>query len=562
MRCRVLSSFFVLFFATSAPALAGVAEDVARDLKPGAGVLIMPADGEYLVDLDASRGVRVGDLLAVVTPGEKVVHPVTRELLGTLDRVKGVLRVTRVKEGFSFARPIRAEGDLARGDAVRRFSGVPAAFWDYTGDGRTLYDQLRTALPGLEWQGYDEAQKGRPVRPEVVEGAPPLIFVLREGRLEVRGPDFGELYAYPLTPAARAESVPAPAAVVPAPVAPPAPQPAIVRNRSTEAEGLSYPAEFEGEIVGLEVGDLDADGKQEVAVAFPFRLEIGRIAAGKYERLQELELGYGRKVLAVDGADLDGDGRMELYLTAADGGNLHSFTVAFDGRYRITRENIPWYFRTVPLPGEGPVLLAQRMGGPAEDFSGPLFRAALEGKSLTEGKPVASPKGISLYGFLPFSTAQGERLFAQINAWDRLKVLRPDGEILWESEERFGGSEEFIERIDPARTQSSNPNTRNAFLQQRMAVGDKGELLIPANEGSRLLSRSRSFDKSRIRGMAWNGFTMQEIWHTQPQQGYLADFRLADVDNDGRKELVQGVVFTRKGLLRKGRSALGVIELP
>ena len=30
---------------------------------------------------------------------------------------------------------------------------------------------------------------------------------------------------------------------------------------------------------------------------------------------------------------------------------------------------------------------------------------------------------------------------------------------------------------------------------------------------------------------------MKEVWHTEPQGGYLADFRVADVDNDGKEEI-------------------------
>lgn len=565
MSHRSICFLILAFLFGTASAFAGVPEDLARDLKPQSGVIIMSSEGEYLVDLDAKKGVRAGDLLTVVKAGEKIVHPVTNEVLGNLDQVKGVLQVTRVKEGYSFARSI-GKVEFGRGDSVRRFSGVPASFWDYTSGGRSLYDQLRVALPSLDWQGYDEAQKQKPVRPEMTAGAPPLIFVLREGRLEVRVPEFRELYTYVVTPAAPSAIVPVPAPTAPAAIVQtPAPgaTTAVVQNKMSQAEGLSYPAEYGNVLVGIEVADLDGDGAQEVAAVFPHSLEVGRVKEGKYERLHAMELGFGRKVLAIDGADLDRDGRSELYLTAADNGELRSFVVAFkDGVYQIVRENIPWYFRTGTLPGEGPVLMAQRMGGLEEDFSGPVFRVIHESGSLAEGKGVAEFSGKSLYSNFPFRTEKGELFLGQLNPWDHLKILRSNGDLLWESDERFGGSEEFIERIDPGRNRADGPNTRDAFMQKRMTIGPSGEVLIPVNEGSRLLSRLRSFDKSRVVALQWNGFTMQELWHTQPQQGYLADFRLADVDNDGKNELVQGLVFSRKGFMRKGRSALGVIELP
>ena len=555
----VLLTVVLLFF--SVPALADPTEDIARDLRPQEGVVVLFAEGEYLIDLDAGKGMRVGDLLAVVKPGKQVVHPVSGEKLGALDEVRGILQVTRVRAGFSHARVV-AGGAFSRGETVRRFADIPAAFWDYTGRGEDLFDQLRQALPTLDWQEYDTAQVNKPRTPGPSAQAPPLLFVMRDGRLEVRGPRFDELFSYDLGP--MVPRAPASAQIVrtPAPAASPSSGSAII-SRKDAAEGLSFPVEYEGTLVGLETGDFTGDGIIEIAAAFPHRLEFGRIVDGKYEGLGTIDTGFGKKIVAIDGVDLNGDGRTELFLTAADEGYLRSFTAGFlDGRYRVLQENIPWYFRTVPLPGEGPALLAQRMGNLSEDFSGPIFRVVLEAGGVAQGETVSFPRGLALYGFVPFSAQGGERRLAQLSSWDRLKVMSETGDVLWESDARFGGSEQFIERLDPTKNPASGPATRNLFLQKRILIGPSGELLVPVNEGSRLLSRSRTFKNSHLKAMFWNGFALEEIWQTRPQQGYLADFRVADVTNDGRPELVQGIVFSHEGLVRKGRSALGVIELP
>jgi hypothetical protein len=99
-------------------------------------------------------------------------------------------------------------------------------------------------------------------------------------------------------------------------------------------------------------------------------------------------------------------------------------------------------------------------------------------------------------------------------------------------------------------------------MQARMAIAPGGEILIPVNEGRRLLGSSRNFTKSRMMAMRWNGFTLEELWHTREQSGYLADFRVADVDGDGAAEIVQALVFSKEGFRSKGRSALGLFTLP
>jgi phenylacetate-coenzyme A ligase PaaK-like adenylate-forming protein len=76
---------------------------IKKDFSPISGIIIMPVGDKYLVDLDASSSLKEGDILTLVMPGEKIIHPVTQKLIGTLDVVKGYLRVSQIKSGYSYA---------------------------------------------------------------------------------------------------------------------------------------------------------------------------------------------------------------------------------------------------------------------------------------------------------------------------------------------------------------------------------------------------------------------------------------------------------------------------
>jgi len=570
----------LLSLALLTSAFAADLSTIGKDFKPLSGVIIMPVQDEYLIDIDAGKGVAVGDLFSVVKPGEKVIHPVTREVLGSLDEVKGILQVTRVKTGYSYAKPVREAKGIQRGDAVRRFENIAAAFWDQQGTGEELFKEVKATLPQLEWQGYYRSE-GQTLPADT----PPLVFALRSGKLEVLGPGGRALFIYPVatspaeTSKPAAQAVSAPTKIVPAPapgtiaVAPmpsvivSAPEPAtgsaIVKSQSANAEGLWMSPEIKGELVGLAVADLNGDGRLETALAFAHKLEIGRISGGRYEVVTSLDLGFGQKVVSLDSADLDRNGVSELYLTAADKDVLKSLVVSMkNGKLAITNKNLPWYFRTVRLPGEKELLLAQTLGRLDRDFDGPFLRLEMKGDKLVAGEPLVVPDGLELFGFGAFTAPNGEQLFAQLNFLDNLKVVRPSGETIWSSEERFGGGEAYIERKDPDRNPAEGPTTRNAYMQKRLEIGPNGELLVPVNEGSRLLRGARSFNRSHIRGVVWNGFSLQELWRTQPQEAYLADYKLADADNDGKLELVQALVFSRDGFGSKARSALAIFELP
>jgi hypothetical protein len=56
---------------------------------------------------------------------------------------------------------------------------------------------------------------------------------------------------------------------------------------------------------------------------------------------------------------------------------------------------------------------------------------------------------------------------------------------------------------------------------------------------------------------------LREAWHTNQEKGSLADFRLAEVNNDGELRLVTLVGFPERGLFPGARKAgLQVYSVP
>jgi hypothetical protein len=191
----MVSALIVAF--TWLPVEAVVVADVVDDFKPISGYIIMKTDGEYIIDLDASKGILTGDLFSVVRPGKKIIHPVSGKVLGTLFDVKGILKVTRMDKGYSYARILGKAKEIKRGDPIRRFDHIPAFFWDYTGEGEPFFLRLRDTLPNLKWQDYAAAQA---VKPKVPASSgvddPTMFFILNPTGLEVRDSEFQIIHTY------------------------------------------------------------------------------------------------------------------------------------------------------------------------------------------------------------------------------------------------------------------------------------------------------------------------------------------------------------------------------
>jgi len=151
VRSNVAFVFLSLLFLTTPLQLKGaVLETIKVDLAAFSGLIVMQVEDSYIVDLDVSNGLKVSDLLTVIRPGEKIIHPITKKVLGNLDEVVAVLKVTLIKEGYAYTIPVKKKVEIGRGDIVRRFSNLTAAF---LGDNTHFYKQLLATLPELNWQG-------------------------------------------------------------------------------------------------------------------------------------------------------------------------------------------------------------------------------------------------------------------------------------------------------------------------------------------------------------------------------------------------------------------------
>lgn len=350
-RLSILALVFLLL--PVAPALAGTIEDLTRDLKPVSGYVVLPVQGEFLIDLDATQGVKTGDLFAVVQPGEKITHPVTGKVLGTLDVKKGVLQVTQVKGGFSQARPVGAAGKIERGDQIRRYENLRAAFWDYTGKGEAVFAQVKEALPSLTWQDYAAAQATKPGQPAAPKaGTLDLVLVLDAKNLTVRDGSFGILHAYPAPAEMKPVAAPVPYQLEAAPV---------------PTSGLRYEATFPG------FKALGALGLPAVTADFVKEGQRLLLAASDGKTIKVLEVGETLSPLAeVKPSDVAQVLTLHWWQPAADqlylvmsgwqDSKLSSTLYRFDGgRLTMVDQYLPFMFGTYDRDGDGrrELLLAQ-----------------------------------------------------------------------------------------------------------------------------------------------------------------------------------------------------------
>ncbi len=550
--------------------------DLKNDFTLLSGVIIMPIKDQYLIDLDASSGVEEGDIFTLVKEGEKVIHPVTKEILGTLEVPVGFLQITQIKSGYSYAKPLSATITPQKGDKLKRFEQVPATI-DATVPEK-LRNQLQADLPQLEW----------------TTSKPLIVFSYLQNQLNITNADGTVIRNYPFiddSPAVSQVATPTTVLAATATEDPFSIQTKPSGNRSVlnstvnnmldtiglgssdsrlEAAGIMYSNQenskvwistpFSGRPTGITVGDFDHDNQQEIALVVDNQLQIVRLSAGNLSELESLEVNNATTILGIDSMDLDEDGYPEIILNSVhDSHKLNSQIIKYDGQNFIpVAEKLRWYLRSSQDPEKGPILLGQALGSPEEPFSQPVKIFKMLDGQLLETESLNLNPPATVFAFTTLLAQNGEQVFATISAQDRLQIYAEKGTQLWESGIIFGGSESSFYARATQRRDDIVPLT---FVQPKPAVINNNTILVPQNDGSRLLQRLRSYDPSRVVAMTWDGSMMKEVWHTMDQPAYLADMAVADADNDGKPELATLVRFTGRDIISSTESNLVLYQL-
>lgn len=345
-----------------------------------------------------------------------------------------------------------------------------------------------------------------------------------------------------------------PAAIVRAePVALPA-EKEIIRAEKIERTNISgwISQKLDGELVGIALGKRLASGERELFIAGNNSLACYRLGK-ELTPVAEIKVPVYRKILAVDSADVDGDGSFEIYLTLMNGEELSSEVWTVEGSsLKKIGEKLPYYFRGITSQGKNRIYAQQ--SGRDTDFYGDLFEVTKSGATFDIKNPVKLPRGGNIFNTNMIQSKEGKTYFVVMNADGYLVVFDESRKDLWKSSDKYGGSENFFAKEDLQGVRTTGALNKKTFLEQRITVTGKGEVIVPRNDGFLTIGDNRAYSKNSIFAFVWNGVTLEETWHTRQSQSYLSDYQY----DDDSKELMLLEVVKKSGIFDKGASAISV----
>ena len=615
------------------------ARQVAEAFTPvDARVLSVLPDKQLLLDITAEQGAYVGMEMELFREGKPFKHPTTGEVLGRIDHAVGTVRLVQIQEKFSLAEVALLkqgktvkEGDGVRVTAARLLIGL-AKVTTSEGEGGLAYSASRNMEVALGRTERFEVMDERRMRSALVKAGlkddvplrnPEALTILRkELRLSALAlPHLSEasghfVWDVPIVSTVsgrlvRSVSVevtsdakPKAAARAPAPEASRSKDPRTVAARESDPspawlgppdqrsrdEFLAVPyagipsarlvlgPEFDTAVRGIAVADFDGDGRKEVAVAVENRITIFAVDGKVFRQLWSSKghrLERRSNILALDAADINGNGVAELFVTSflgRTGADVNSYVLEFqDGEWVVSWNDANLFFRVLPDRQGRPTLYAQRPGMPAS-FADNVFSGGVEVYRWRNGRyqptsKVKLPPGTYIYNFAVGDVKNdGGRQVVQISDSYRLR-LYSGGKMRSQPPDRFGGGGvSFV--VEPALVASNMISADEHDLPRydvhpRLLVTDvngdgKRELVAVRNLASSgyIFKNVTIYDNSKIVALRWGGLGFQVLWETQQLEGYVADIFLGDL-GDGEAPVLMFALVQLKTLgLAGGRSGL------
>jgi hypothetical protein len=331
--------------------------------------------------------------------------------------------------------------------------------------------------------------------------------------------------------------------------------------------GLWKSNEFDFQIRGIASGDIDGDQNQELVVISEKDIYFFRFINGRMQSFHEIKGKRYFNLISISIGDINENGKAEIFVSniLTNNSRLNSSVLEWNGNgFDTIYIHSDWYYRVIRKDKKD-ILLGQKRGYESEIFTGPVYEMDYDSNGYSPAREILLPRKINLYMINSGDAFNDARnlFFTPSANNDRILILNESGQEQWSLPYPYGSKSVSIESAGfKYGKKDYYPIPLPAFIEDINNDG-KNEVLVVQNTDLKVhfLKPAKTADAfhSEIFEGKKNGLEL--IFKTKDIEGYLSDYALADIDNDGKKELLCAVFIKTGRIMKKDNSFIVIHDL-
>lgn len=332
--------------------------------------------------------------------------------------------------------------------------------------------------------------------------------------------------------------------------------------------GLWRSQTFNWAILGIDVGDLDGTGRQQLVTVTYDKITV-------YDRQEG-----GLKVVAVYSgdkldrfvwvavADVNKDGKSEIFVTNLRRRNLFgntyekigqgadteweasSLVLSYSaGKLTVLADKQPYLLNAVDMPKRGKVVIGQQKGVETS-FRPEIYELQLLGRTLKRLVTLPLPRQCNVFNFAKGDlNNDGVDEVVVVDQDNKLLVLSSSGDQLWKGSSRYGATTNLIE----GKVHDRRYNLVDyVCIPTPILITDLNkdgvlEIIVNDNLGQGRFQPEgwKYYDKGQITSLSWNQMGLVENWKTTEVSGMVTAFRIGDLTKGGIPQLISSMVMAK-----------------